>query len=105
MLLLQVRTLKQQNNALADEASSAKFKLVDAQQEQLKLKGQIVEVSRASKTIHLSLPRVACPVQLTQIIQSMLHDTLSLPATASTYSLDSCLMIEHSVLNYMGVDQ
>ncbi|DBA98352.1 hypothetical protein WJX82_002463 [Trebouxia sp. C0006] len=38
-----VRTLKQQNNALADEASSAKFKLVDAQQEQLKLKGQIVE--------------------------------------------------------------
>lgn len=54
MLLLQVRTLKQQNNAFADEASSAKFKLVDAQQEQLKLKGQIVEVRRASKTIYLS---------------------------------------------------
>ncbi len=49
LLLLQVRTLKQQNNALADEASSAKFKLVDAQQEQLKLKGQIVEVRPASK--------------------------------------------------------
>lgn len=44
IVLLQVRTLKQQNNALADEASNAKFKLVDAQQEQLKLKGQIVEV-------------------------------------------------------------
>ena len=55
MLLLQVRALKQQNNALADEASSAKFKLVDAQQEQLKLKGQIVEVRRASRTVHLSL--------------------------------------------------
>lgn len=23
----------------------------------------------------------------------------------STYSLDSCLMIEHSILNYIGVDQ
>jgi len=46
--------LKQRNNALADEASSAKFKLVDAQQEQLKLKGQIVEVRRASRTIQLS---------------------------------------------------
>ena len=45
---LQVRTLKQQNNALADEASNAKFKLVDAQQEQLKLKGQIVEVRKAN---------------------------------------------------------
>lgn len=45
--LVQVRTLKQQNNALADQASNAKFKLVDAQQEQLKLKGQIVEVTRA----------------------------------------------------------
>ena len=44
-VMLQVRTLKQQNNALADEASNAKFKLVDAQQEQLKLKGQIVEVT------------------------------------------------------------
>ena len=44
-VFLQVRTLKQQNNALADEASNAKFKLVDAQQEQLKLKGQIVEVT------------------------------------------------------------
>lgn len=42
--LVQVRTLKQQSNALADQASNAKFKLVDAQQEQLKLKGQIVEV-------------------------------------------------------------
>ena len=55
MPLLQVRTLKQQNNALADEASSAKFKLVDAQQEQLKLKGQVVEVRRARKTFHPSL--------------------------------------------------
>ena len=60
MLLLQVRTLKQQNNALADEASSAKFKLVDAQQEQLKLKGQVVEVRRASNTIHLSQKSSLC---------------------------------------------
>lgn len=50
---MQVRALKQQNNALADEASNAKFKLVDAQQEQLKLKGQIVEVSLAQACSHL----------------------------------------------------
>lgn len=49
-----MRTLKQQNNALADEAASAKFKLVDAQQEQLKLKGQIVEV-RVLHVCHLLL--------------------------------------------------
>ena len=52
--------MKQQNNALADEASSAKFKLVDAQQEQLKLKGQVVEVRRASNTIHLSQKSSLC---------------------------------------------
>lgn len=52
-----MRALKQQNNALADEAASAKFKLVDAQQEQLKLKGQIVEVCR----LCLLPLMVACP--------------------------------------------
>ena len=52
-----MRALKQQNNALADEAASAKFKLVDAQQEQLKLKGQIVEVCR----LCLLPVMVACP--------------------------------------------
>lgn len=51
-----MRTLKQQNNALADEASNAKFKLVDAQQEQLKLKGQIVEVNLARACSHLLHP-------------------------------------------------
>ena len=56
-----MRTLKQQNNALADEAASAKFKLVDAQQEQLKLKGQIVEV----RVLHvcrllLQISRILC---------------------------------------------
>ena len=52
---MQVRTLKQQSNALADQASNAKFKLVDAQQEQLKLKGQIVEVNGAQAPRYLQL--------------------------------------------------
>lgn len=57
---IQVRMLKQQNNTLADDAASAKFKLLDAQQEQLKLKSQIVEV-RTHTLLHgasLDFPEV-----------------------------------------------
>ena len=63
--LLQVRTLKQQGNALADQASNAKFKLVDAQQEQLKLKGQIVEVTGAQEPFFLQF--VSCYLHLNPV--------------------------------------
>lgn len=60
-----MRTLKQQSNALADQASNAKFKLVDAQQEQLKLRGQIVEVTRAHTPFFImSFVVIPCTLQV-----------------------------------------
>ena len=84
----QVRTLKQQNNTLADEASNAKFKLVDAQQEQLKLKGQIVEVRvhPVSSTCSLACSDLAAPQHMQLVLACLCAPLLSCRPMALAYS-------------------
>lgn len=92
----QVRSLKQQNNALADEASNAKFKLVDAQQEQLKLKGQIVEVagtSFASESMTQYLCFCVCKLRTAHALEGWARRSvdLSMLQAANGMLLDNCL--------------
>jgi hypothetical protein len=56
----QVRALKQQANALADEAASEKFNVQSAQQEGDNLRGLIVEVSHPARPPLLPIASMHC---------------------------------------------